>query len=59
MEQFTAKYAALKASRKLQWQSKIGVVELDLEIGGRVLSFSVSPVHANVIMLFEEKGMGY
>ena len=43
-----------KAPRKLKFATTLGVVDLDLEIGSSVQSFSVSPVLAALILPFQE-----
>ena len=53
-------YSLLKKPRQLQWRDQLGLVELELEFPRRngqlgeidVLSFSVSPVHATLILYF-------
>ncbi|XP_063792234.1 anaphase-promoting complex subunit 2 [Pseudophryne corroboree] len=55
MEMYTAKYEKLKAMRTLSWKHHLGLVSLDLELADRTLSFSVSPVHAAIILNFQTK----
>ncbi|MBN3272417.1 ANC2 protein, partial [Polyodon spathula] len=56
MESFTKRYEKLKAMRTLSWKPHLGSVTLDLELGDRTLSnLSVSPVHAAIIMHFQDR----
>ena len=41
--------------RTLEWRYNLGFVDLDLEFGDKTLSFTVSPVQATVISMFDEK----
>lgn len=43
-----------KAPRKLSFEPALGAVELELEIGATVQTFSVSPVLATIILPFQE-----
>ncbi|XP_078739097.1 LOW QUALITY PROTEIN: anaphase-promoting complex subunit 2 [Lampetra fluviatilis] len=56
MEAYTREYEKLKAARSLVWKPHLGLVSLDVHLaGGRSLSLSVSPVHAAIIMHFQDK----
>lgn len=57
IEKFTKEYAKLKASRKLEWYHSAGIVELELEFknGDTKKDFSVSPLQASLITLFEKQ----
>ncbi|XP_075041569.1 anaphase-promoting complex subunit 2 [Mixophyes fleayi] len=55
MEMYTAKYEKLKAMRTLNWKHHLGLVTLEVELADRTLSFSVSPVHAAIILNFQNK----
>ncbi|KAM4664309.1 anaphase-promoting complex subunit 2 [Discoglossus pictus] len=55
MEMYTKKYEKLKAMRTLNWKHHLGLVNLDVELADRTLSFSVSPVHAAIILNFQNK----
>jgi len=55
-ELFTSKYVQHKASRKIEWQHKMGIVELALELDGKTVPFVVSPAQAAVVALFEQNG---
>jgi anaphase-promoting complex subunit 2 len=53
-EEYSKQYEAWK-SRSLHWFSDLGVVELQLELDGKVQDLSVTPFQANIILLFSEK----
>ncbi|XP_040298045.1 anaphase-promoting complex subunit 2 [Bufo bufo] len=55
MDMYTKRYEKLKAMRTLNWKHHLGLVSLDLELADRTLSFSVSPVHAAIILNFQSK----
>ncbi|MEE6504666.1 hypothetical protein FKM82_005286, partial [Ascaphus truei] len=55
MDMYTKKYEKLKAMRTLNWKHHLGLVDLDVELADRTLSFSVSPVHAAIILNFQSK----
>ncbi|XP_069603848.1 anaphase-promoting complex subunit 2 isoform X1 [Ranitomeya imitator] len=55
MDMYTRRYEKLKAMRTLNWKHHLGLVSLDLELADRTLSFSVSPVHAAIILNFQNK----
>ncbi len=46
----------LKDPRKLEWQSSLGSVSLDVELKGQVREFSgISTLHASLILCFEDQ----
>ncbi|XP_073456018.1 anaphase-promoting complex subunit 2 [Aquarana catesbeiana] len=55
MDMFTRRYEKLKAMRTLNWKHHLGLVSLDVELADRTLSYSVSPVHAAIILNFQNK----
>ncbi|KAG8447365.1 hypothetical protein GDO86_014725 [Hymenochirus boettgeri] len=55
MDMYTKKYEKLKAMRTLNWKHHLGSVILDVELADRTLSFPVSPVHAAIILHFQNK----
>lgn len=57
-DSYTTEYKQLKGLRTLEWKSYLGQVELDVEVGDRTLSLSVSPPRAVLVYLFQEKGEG-
>ena len=55
MENYTEQYKSLKGSRTLNWKPHLGLVELDVELEDRTLSFTVTPARAATIMYFQQK----
>ena len=55
MDNYTEQYKSLKGSRSLQWKAHLGLVDLELELEDRVLSFTVTPARAATIMYFQQK----
>jgi len=56
MEKFTHGYEALKGNRTLHWRPHLGFVDLVLELkDGKKLNVCVSPVHAAIIKMFEDR----
>jgi anaphase-promoting complex subunit 2 len=56
MESYEKEYRAVKASRKLCWRPALGTVEVELEGPHGAQDFSVSPLQAAIIYLFQEQG---
>jgi anaphase-promoting complex subunit 2 len=54
-DEFAKDYGTLKAPRSLEWKSQLGFVELELEIGGVMREFVVSPVLATILLHFEDQ----
>ena len=52
---YTKAFETIKGSRTLQWKKNLGSVELDLEFGEKVVSLTVSPIHAVIISRFQEQ----
>ena len=59
MDNYTEQYKSLKGSRTLRWVPHLGLVELELELEDRTLSFTVTPARAATIMYFHEKRKWY
>uniref|UniRef100_UPI00358E4051 anaphase-promoting complex subunit 2 isoform X2 n=1 Tax=Myxine glutinosa TaxID=7769 RepID=UPI00358E4051 len=57
MEAYTQEYEKLKAARSLNWKPHLGLVILDVELKERTLSLSVSPIHAALIIHFQNKSV--
>ena len=55
MDNYTEQFKSLKGSRTLQWKPHLGLVELELELEDRTLSFTVTPARAATIMNFQQK----
>jgi anaphase-promoting complex subunit 2 len=56
MQQYSKAYEGLKPTRQLVWKSHLGMVDVDLEFADRTLTFSLSPLQATIIMMFQESG---
>ncbi|KAF7688551.1 anaphase-promoting complex subunit 2 [Silurus meridionalis] len=57
METYTHRFEKLKAMRTLSWKPHLGSVTLDIELEDRTLTnLSVSPIHAAIILHFQDKG---
>ncbi len=56
MIDYEAEYKVLKASRRLVWRRMLGTVEIELAFANGTREFSVSPLLASVIGLFQEQG---
>ena len=54
LEVYTSAFQTLKGNRTLVWKPHLGFVDLDLEIGEKVISVKVSPVLAAIIFKFQE-----
>ncbi|KAI5060978.1 hypothetical protein GOP47_0023483, partial [Adiantum capillus-veneris] len=54
LEDYAQRYHTLKTPRKLQWKKHLGIVKLELQFEDRAAQFMVSPMHASIIMLFED-----
>ncbi|GFS60495.1 anaphase-promoting complex subunit 2 [Trichonephila inaurata madagascariensis] len=55
LKKYTTAFEALKGNRSLTWKSHLGSVDLEIELKGRILNLSVSPVHATILWHFQEK----
>lgn len=55
MEEYTRAFETLKGSRTLCWKTHLGLVDLEIELLDRTLNLSVSPVHATIILHFQDK----
>lgn len=53
---YTNGFETLKGNRTLCWKPHLGTVELDVELKNRTVTFTVSPLHATIIMHFQIKG---
>ncbi len=53
---YTEHFKSLKGMRTLEWCNNIGVVELELVLGGQVNTFTVTPPRAILIWYFQDQG---
>ncbi|XP_067662241.1 anaphase-promoting complex subunit 2-like [Haliotis asinina] len=56
LENYTKRFEALKGNRTLSYKPHLGLVNIEIELKEQVLPFSVSPVHAAIIMQFQSQG---
>lgn len=59
MEKYTSAFETLKGSRTLCWKNHLGIVDLEIELADRTLNLSVSPVHATILMHFQDHSMSF
>ena len=52
---FGHKYHALKAPRILKWKPTVGTVSITLTIGEKDIEYTVSPLHAALLVKFDEE----
>ncbi|KMZ69241.1 Anaphase-promoting complex subunit 2 [Zostera marina] len=52
---YANRFHEIKRPRKLSWLKNHGTVKLELQFEGRTLQFSVAPIHAVIIMKFQEQ----
>lgn len=55
IENYTNAFETLKGSRTLCWKNHLGIVDLEIELADRTLNLSVSPVHATILMHFQDQ----
>ncbi|XP_039820026.1 anaphase-promoting complex subunit 2-like isoform X2 [Panicum virgatum] len=55
LSDYAKRFHQIKTPRKLLWKKNLGTVKLELEFEGRSMQFTVAPVHAAIIMHFQEK----
>ncbi|XP_043207667.1 anaphase-promoting complex subunit 2-like [Amphibalanus amphitrite] len=55
LEEYTREYQTLKGNRTLCWKRHLGTVELEVELPGRTLTLSVTPVHAVILHHFQSR----
>ncbi|KAK3732536.1 hypothetical protein RRG08_030736 [Elysia crispata] len=55
LDKYTRSFEQQKQNRTLVWKTHLGLMNIELELNGESLSFSVSPVQAAIIMKFQEK----
>ncbi|XP_020575764.1 anaphase-promoting complex subunit 2 isoform X2 [Phalaenopsis equestris] len=55
LSDYAEKFHEIKAPRKLLWKKYLGTVKLELQFDDRNVEFSVTPLHAAIIMQFQEK----
>ncbi len=56
IQKYAKAYEGLKPTRQLTWKPNLGTVDIELEFAHKTLSFSLSPVQATIVMLFQDTG---
>ncbi|KAL0907306.1 hypothetical protein M5K25_021706 [Dendrobium thyrsiflorum] len=55
LSDYAERFHEIKTPRKLLWKKNLGIVKLELHFDDRNVEFSVTPLHAAIIMQFQEK----
>ncbi|PNT61322.1 hypothetical protein BRADI_5g13780v3 [Brachypodium distachyon] len=55
LSDFAKRFHQIKTPRKLLWKKNLGMVKLELQFEDRNMQFTVVPVHAAIVMRFQEK----
>ncbi|XP_057420058.1 anaphase-promoting complex subunit 2 [Lotus japonicus] len=55
LSDYAKRFNEIKTPRKLQWKKSLGTVKLELQLKDRVLQFTVAPVHASIIVKFQDQ----
>ncbi|KAF0891699.1 hypothetical protein E2562_010913 [Oryza meyeriana var. granulata] len=55
LSDYAKRFHQIKTPRKLLWKRNLGTVKLELQFEDRSMQFIVAPVHAAIIMQFQEK----
>lgn len=55
LDRYVKAFERLRGSRTLCWKPHLGNVSMDIETADRKLSFNVSPIHATIMMQFEQR----
>ncbi|CAI0405954.1 unnamed protein product [Linum tenue] len=52
---YAKRFHEIKTPRKLLWKKNLGTVKLELEFEDREIQFTVTPIHAAIIMQFQDQ----
>ncbi|XP_011153030.1 anaphase-promoting complex subunit 2 [Harpegnathos saltator] len=55
LNKYVKAFEALKGNRTLCWKPHLGNVNLEIELKGRKLDINVTPVHATIILHYQDK----
>lgn len=55
MEDYCKAFEKVKANRSLTWRPNLGLVDVEIELKGRVYNMQVSPLHAAILFHFEQQ----
>ncbi|KAF5449594.1 hypothetical protein F2P56_030023 [Juglans regia] len=55
LSDYAKRFNEIKTPRKLLWKKNLGTVKLELQFEDRAVQFTVAPIHAAIIMQFQEQ----
>lgn len=55
LSDYATRFNEIKTPRKLLWKKNLGTVKLELQFEDREVQFTVTPVHASIIMQFQDQ----
>ncbi|OWM89528.1 hypothetical protein CDL15_Pgr024276 [Punica granatum] len=55
LSDYSRRYTEIRTPRKLLWKKNLGTVKLELQFEDREVQFMVAPVHAAIIMQFQDQ----
>uniref|UniRef100_A0A7N0VMU8 Anaphase-promoting complex subunit 2 n=1 Tax=Kalanchoe fedtschenkoi TaxID=63787 RepID=A0A7N0VMU8_KALFE len=55
LSDYAKRYNEIKTPRKLLWKKNLGTVKLELQFEDKAVEFIVAPIHAAIIMQFQEQ----
>ncbi|RDX79028.1 Anaphase-promoting complex subunit 2, partial [Mucuna pruriens] len=55
LSDYAKRFNEIKTPRKLQWKKSLGTIKLELQFQDREMQFTVAPVHASIIMKFQDQ----
>lgn len=55
LSDYANRFHEIKTPRKLQWKKSLGTVKLELQFEDRAMQFTVAPVHASIVMKFQDQ----
>ncbi|TYH91034.1 hypothetical protein ES332_A13G089900v1 [Gossypium tomentosum] len=55
LSDYARRFHQIKTPRKLIWKKNLGTVKLELQFEDKVMQFTVAPVHAAIIMQFQDQ----
>lgn len=55
LDDYAKRFTEIKTPRKLLWKKNLGTVKLELQFEDKAQQFTVTPMHASIIMQFQEQ----
>ncbi|KAK0578450.1 hypothetical protein LWI29_010635 [Acer saccharum] len=55
LSDYATRFKEIKTPRKLLWKKNLGTVKLELQFDDRAVQFTVAPVHAAIIVQFQDQ----